>query len=234
MRHNFAARMFAGLAAVLFLVYFPSAVGQVEDAFRPVRQSADPSVSILIDVDEKRIYLLEDGKYFDSFLCATGKSDTPSPLGLFEISSKHLWGEGFGGYYLGISCPWGQYGIHGTTNPDSIGSAASHGCFRMYDNDIRKLYGAVRVGTPVLIEKGCYGTFGSGYRQIGPGSYGLDVQAVQKRLRELGFYKGACSGRYDAAGFLSAVHRYEKANGLQISDVIGRKFYASLGFVLIE
>jgi len=47
----------------------------------------------------------------------------------------------------------GEYAIHGTNNPKSIGGFVSHGCIRMYNKDITKLYAMVRVGTPVVVEK---------------------------------------------------------------------------------
>jgi hypothetical protein len=43
------------------------------------------------------------------------------------------------------------YGIHGTNDPASIGHAASHGCVRLRNEDIEKLYDMVPVGTPVYI-----------------------------------------------------------------------------------
>lgn len=43
------------------------------------------------------------------------------------------------------------YGIHGTDHPESIGKAASHGCVRLRNEDIEKLYDMVPVGTPVYI-----------------------------------------------------------------------------------
>ena len=43
------------------------------------------------------------------------------------------------------------YGIHGTDHPESIGRAASHGCVRLRNEDIEKLYDMVPVGTPVFI-----------------------------------------------------------------------------------
>ena len=43
------------------------------------------------------------------------------------------------------------YGIHGTDHPESIGRAASHGCVRLRNEDIEKLYDMVPVGTPVYI-----------------------------------------------------------------------------------
>jgi len=47
----------------------------------------------------------------------------------------------------------GEYAIHGTNNPKSVGGFVSHGCIRMYNKDITKLYTLVRVGTPVIVEK---------------------------------------------------------------------------------
>jgi hypothetical protein len=43
------------------------------------------------------------------------------------------------------------YGIHGTDEPASIGRSASHGCVRLLNEDIAKLYGMVEIGTPVYI-----------------------------------------------------------------------------------
>lgn len=49
--------------------------------------------------------------------------------------------------YLG----WTQYRIHGTNAPGSIGSAASHGCFRMFNEDVKDLYDRVHIGAPVFV-----------------------------------------------------------------------------------
>jgi len=45
----------------------------------------------------------------------------------------------------------GQYAIHGTNNPGSIGGFVSHGCVRMYNTDILDLYGRVSLGTRVIV-----------------------------------------------------------------------------------
>jgi lipoprotein-anchoring transpeptidase ErfK/SrfK len=45
----------------------------------------------------------------------------------------------------------GQYAIHGTNNPGSIGGFVSHGCIRMYNQDIMDLYARVSVGTKVVV-----------------------------------------------------------------------------------
>jgi len=46
----------------------------------------------------------------------------------------------------------GEYAIHGTNQPGSIGGFVSHGCIRMYNSDILELYRLVEVGTPVIVE----------------------------------------------------------------------------------
>ncbi len=45
----------------------------------------------------------------------------------------------------------GSYAIHGTNKPWGIGRRVSHGCIRMYPEDIEALYPLVPVGTPVFI-----------------------------------------------------------------------------------
>jgi lipoprotein-anchoring transpeptidase ErfK/SrfK len=45
----------------------------------------------------------------------------------------------------------GEYAIHGTNNPSSIGRSASYGCIRMHNRDIMDLYQRVSVGTRVVV-----------------------------------------------------------------------------------
>ena len=45
----------------------------------------------------------------------------------------------------------GQYAIHGTNRPGSVGGFVSYGCIRMYNADITDLYQRVSVGTPVVV-----------------------------------------------------------------------------------
>ena len=47
----------------------------------------------------------------------------------------------------------GEYAIHGTNEPGSIGHFVSHGCIRMYNADITDLYGRVSIGTPVEVTR---------------------------------------------------------------------------------
>jgi lipoprotein-anchoring transpeptidase ErfK/SrfK len=45
----------------------------------------------------------------------------------------------------------GEYAIHGTNNPGSVGGFVSHGCIRMYNRDILDLYQRVSYGTRVVV-----------------------------------------------------------------------------------
>ena len=47
----------------------------------------------------------------------------------------------------------GEYAIHGTNRPASVGGFVSYGCIRMYNHDIVELYRLVDIGTPVIVER---------------------------------------------------------------------------------
>ena len=47
----------------------------------------------------------------------------------------------------------GEYAIHGTNRPESIGGYVSSGCIRMHNRDIVELYRLVAVGTPVIVQQ---------------------------------------------------------------------------------
>ena len=47
----------------------------------------------------------------------------------------------------------GEYAIHGTNAPGTVGHFVSHGCIRMYNADITDLYGRVAVGTTVVVTR---------------------------------------------------------------------------------
>jgi lipoprotein-anchoring transpeptidase ErfK/SrfK len=47
----------------------------------------------------------------------------------------------------------GQYAIHGTNVPGSVGGFVSYGCFRMYNQDVLDLFNRVSVGTAVVVTR---------------------------------------------------------------------------------
>ncbi len=188
---------------------------------------------ILIDVEACRLYLIEDGKCIKKYLIAAGKARTPTPTGLYKIVHKDTWGEGFGGRWMGLNVPWGIFGIHGTMYPGSIGSHASHGCIRMWNKDVKALYKIVPIGTPVLIINGPYGPFGQGLRILRPGHVGWDVKEVQRRLKELGYYKYNADSRFGPA-MLGAVHKLQKDNNLPKRNLIWKPEYEAMGIFEFE
>jgi len=56
-----------------------------------------------------------------------------------------------GAHALRLNIPGGSYLIHGTNNPDAVGMAVTHGCLRMYPQDVARLFDLVPVGTKVSL-----------------------------------------------------------------------------------
>jgi hypothetical protein len=95
-----------------------------------VRRSADGSQTTLSATDGREI--LVDGKL------------VVPPLGTTQRRYEGVLGT----RRLNLG---NGYALHGTNQPDSIGRAVSHGCVRLRNADIEKLYDMVTVGTPVYI-----------------------------------------------------------------------------------
>ncbi|MGO9697853.1 MAG: L,D-transpeptidase [Xanthobacteraceae bacterium] len=51
-----------------------------------------------------------------------------------------------------MSLAGGEYAIHGTNQPGSIGHFVSYGCIRMFNEDITDLFGRVSIGTRVVVQ----------------------------------------------------------------------------------
>lgn len=128
---------------------------------------------------------------------------------------------------------WGQYGIHGTIYPESIGGHTSHGCIRMWNKDVAELYDIVQTGTPVLIVNGPYGPFMQGLRTLRVGDVGWDVKAVQMTLKEKGFYKYEPDGRFGVE-LLEVLNKFQKSKGLPKRKWIGEAEYNALGIYEFE
>jgi L,D-transpeptidase ErfK/SrfK len=56
-----------------------------------------------------------------------------------------------GDYKMRLAVGDGTYEIHGTNNPLAVGMAVTHGCIRMYPEDIERLFPKVPVGTKVWL-----------------------------------------------------------------------------------
>lgn len=200
----------------------------------PLPGRAEASYAIHVDVAQKRLTLFRGEDMVKQYTIATGAWDTPTPVGIFTINHRFSGRMcGFGTCFLGLNVPWGNYGIHGTNRPESIGSNASHGCIRMRVADAEELYALVPNGTKVVIENGPYGELGSTLRVLRNGDRSSAVRAVQRRLRALGYYQGWPDGVF-GDGTQRAVDAARKAYRLPPNGLVDWALYHALGLTLFE
>jgi LysM repeat protein len=113
-------------------------------------------LDVLVEIEKFRLTILLHGRFVKEYKIGVGK-DERTPLGTFEVKEKSVnptwWGpEGeviaaddpknpLGERWIGIQGTVGQgYGIHGTIEPESIGTACSRGCIRMLEKDVDEVY----------------------------------------------------------------------------------------------
>lgn len=109
-----------------------------------------PKYRIVVDLSDRHLHLLEGKQVVRSFPIALGAMLSATPTGEFMIVNKQPSPGGpYGAYWLGLSKK--HYGIHGTNDPASIGKLVSHGCIRMYNQDVVQLANLVPLGTRVTI-----------------------------------------------------------------------------------
>ncbi len=106
--------------------------------------------------------LYRDGRAVFSAPVGVGKPSTVTPDGHFYVLEKlqTLNAPAYGPYALGTSAyaptlsEWpggGVVGIHGTDEPQLIPGRPSHGCIRMRNEDITRLWHMIALGTPIEI-----------------------------------------------------------------------------------
>ncbi len=158
-RSSLIRRTFGG---ILGLAVFLSASG-VSTAAEPA--DAKPDKKIVINSASRFLTLYENGEKKAMYPLGLGKTRTPTPVGYFKIQTKEInpsWISPSNPEYEIPSGPnnplgyrWmrikGNYGIHGTNKPESIGHYVSNGCIRLREADVEKLFDAVEIGTPVEI-----------------------------------------------------------------------------------
>jgi lipoprotein-anchoring transpeptidase ErfK/SrfK len=136
---------------------------------QPTLPEAAPEVRLVIRRSERRVYVYHDNTVATSFPIAIGREGWETPLGSYAVLSKVEnpgWTNPFTGEVVepGPDNPLGDrwigfwtdgenyIGFHGTPNRQSVGRAASHGCVRMYNENVRQLFDMVEIGTPVVVE----------------------------------------------------------------------------------
>lgn len=186
-------------------------------------------VRIVVDMSQFRLDLFVQHQLYKTYPIAIGRPSpaTNSPIGEWRVTEKSIEaGSEFGTRWIGLNVPWGSYGIHGTSQPWSIGRRASAGCIRMFNYDVEEVYEWVAIGTRVQIT-GKIPTSGL-RRRLVPGSVGEDVVYVQIRLDELGFGAQGADGRY-GTNTTAAVRRLQRLYGLPEDGFVSPDVYEILG-----
>jgi cell division protein FtsL len=197
----------------------PLAGSQASENTTPWKTADTPQVLkgyyIYINLDNCMMYVYKNGELIKIYPVSGGKTATPSPFGTWKIAVKEDWGEGFGGAWMGLSVPWGIYGMHGTVEPWFLGkSNQSKGCIRMKNEDANELFKLVPYGTIVRIEQK-----NRIFRTLANGDVGSDVLEMQKALKKLGYYRGSPDGVF--GDFLeNRVRKFQKDNNLYQTGVI--------------
>ncbi len=186
-----------------------------------------PEYIIFIDTSTLELSLSRSGRQTGTFPVAAGAPNTPTPLGNWKIIQKiENPGGPFGVRWMRLNCPWGGYGIHGTDNEASIGSAVSHGCVRMRSDDVIRVYNLVQLGTRVKITGNA---FTGRLLRLGVDP-GADVLRVQQILQILGYYRGDLDGYYGPVTE-AAVINFQRDQQLSPDGIVGPETYERLQLV---
>ena len=119
--------------------------------------------TVLVSLVDRKLAVVDNGVVVATFEVAVGADVSPSPTGEFKIVNR-VSNPTY--YHRGTVIPTGKdnpvgtrwvglslkgYGIHGTNAPRSIGRAASHGCIRLRNRDMERLFTMLKVGDAVQI-----------------------------------------------------------------------------------
>jgi len=131
------------------------------DAAATAMATATPR-RIIVSIADRRLVVVENNEVLAAFPVAVGAPASPSPVGSFTVINRvanptyyekggKTIGPGprnpIGTRWIGLSQK--GYGIHGTDAPSSIGFAKSHGCIRLRNADVERLFEQVRAGDTV-------------------------------------------------------------------------------------
>jgi L,D-transpeptidase ErfK/SrfK len=122
-----------------------------------------------------------------------------------------------GEYALRLGIPGGAYLIHGTNNPVGVGMQITHGCIRLYPEDIEKLFGEVAVGQDVRIVNQRIKTGwveGNLYLEVHPPLDGTDPKEVETPTALTRAIVAATANRHVRIDWDAAERIFETANGM--------------------
>src|SRR5438067_10540989 len=131
------------------------------DETRAAEGTAPATRRIVVSIPDRKLALVENDAVVTIYPIAVGAPVSPSPVGTFSVVTRvanptyykpgEVVGPGatnpIGTRWIGLSAK--GFGIHGTDNPGSIGHAKSHGCIRLRNQDVERLFERVRPGDVV-------------------------------------------------------------------------------------
>lgn len=137
---------------------------------KSVKNSATNNLKVIVDLSDRRVYVRNKNQVIASYPAGIGKKGWETPIGSFKViqkipnpSWKHpITGKVFpagkdsplGKRWVGFWSDGRNYiGFHGTPDNDKVGTAVSHGCLRMRNDDVVMLYQQVSMGTPVEVQQ---------------------------------------------------------------------------------
>lgn len=189
------------------------------------------NLEIAIYPERHKLLVREHGQVIKTYPVAVGNPSTPTPVGDFRVEYKGTnWGPSFGPRWIGLNVPWGNFGIHGTNKPYSIGQHLSHGCIRMFNKDVIELYELIPIGTKVTIYGHVLGDTNQNPRDLAEGDVGGDVQLIQSRLKSAGYFNGECDGKF-RFNTTESLKKYQKDHHLIPNGVVSRKVYEEFGLI---
>lgn len=126
-------------------------------------------IRLVIKLSDRLVYVYEDNELKTSYPIAVGRDGWETPTGNYQVIQaieNPSWEHPFtgeivppgpknplGARWIGFWTDGTNYiGFHGTPEEETVGTAASHGCVRMYDKDAIALFEKVKIGTPVIVE----------------------------------------------------------------------------------
>lgn len=112
--------------------------------------------AIVVSTSAQRIYAYENGQLIHSHLTSTGRAQTPTVLGDYNIYVKHVKTNMSGPDYFLPDVPYTMYfyqgyGIHGTYWHNSFGRPMSHGCVNLPTDEAQWFFDWAEVGTLVRV-----------------------------------------------------------------------------------
>jgi len=155
---------------------------------------------IVLNIPTLSLDYYEGETLIKTYPVAVGRSTSQTPIGDFKVINKlknPTWlPKGREPVPPGPANPLGTrwigfkngYGIHGNNQPSAIGTMASAGCVRLYNQDVEELYEKVAVGTPVKVIYQTHVLHNDGvkpYLKVYPDIYGFGVNSKEAIITKL-------------------------------------------------